>query len=87
MRKLKKNIWPYQIGIEVEHNDPVNDTMLEWCSDLIGIRFKDWYSYYSYSLKIRVYAFKDRETLLIFKLKWGQHVNKETIQRDNKEHS
>jgi hypothetical protein len=44
--------------------------MDEWCSEGVGRRFKDWYGYNTWDKK-RIYAFKDEQTLLVFKLIWG----------------
>lgn len=63
MRKLKKNIWPHVVSIK----EPKDKKPDEWCKDHVGIRFKDWYSY-SPTIGVREYAFKDTETMLVFKL-------------------
>jgi hypothetical protein len=63
VRKLKKEIWPYQILV-VEFTDKVD----AWCTTNLGLRFRDWYSY-DYE-QGRLYGFKDSETLLLFKLRW-----------------
>lgn len=68
MRKLKTNVWPYTIAIQSNNFSPD-----QWCSDNVGRRFADWYSYDD-SRRKRVYAFKDEATLLVFKLKWGYNV-------------
>ncbi len=78
MRQLKKNVWPYQIVLKNEV--PINgvfvlpsDATDKWCSETLGIRFKDWYGY-NLDKDKRVYAFKDEATLLVFKLTWGNRA-------------
>jgi len=68
MRKLKHDIWPHQIILKGGQDEAI----ARWCCGNCGCRFRDWYSY-----KIdnnRLYAFKDTETLLTFKLTWGQYA-------------
>lgn len=72
MRKLKKELWPYIIS--VRSND--YPTMDKWCSEQLGYRFKNWYSYsdrtnWNGANLSRVYAFNDEAVYLVFKLKWG----------------
>lgn len=66
MRKLKRDVWPHQVL--VKHS---NAEAEQWCKQTIGYRFKDWYSYDLMDTEHRVFAFKDTETLVVFKLKWG----------------
>ena len=68
VRVLRKEIWPYQVVLRNESDEP-----LAWCKEYVGRRFRDWYSY-NMSSKSIVYAFRDEHTLLIFKLKWGNYV-------------
>lgn len=68
MRKLKKHVWPYQITVP---SSPENAKGDAWCKSNIGQRFKDWYSFDTDYGRKRIFAFKDEETLLVFKLKWG----------------
>lgn len=75
MRKLKHDVWPCQINLKIRQNDKIDDEIFKWCNETIGLRFKNWFSY-SYGVEDRLYAFKDSETLLVFKLKWGQYVNR-----------
>ncbi len=71
MRQLKRDIWPYAIAL---HNaDEESKSITEWCTETVGYRFRDWYSY-SVKGHNRVYAFKDEDTLLVFKLKWGNYA-------------
>lgn len=63
MRKLNKSIWPVQT-IVIDYEGKIE----QWCKDILGRRFRDWYSYDSDNG--RVYAFRDEETLLVFKLRW-----------------
>lgn len=70
MRKLKKEVWPYQILIPKSN---LQDVMLvkkieDWCKECIGRRFVHWYSYLQDDGLL--YAFNDEETLLAFKLRW-----------------
>jgi hypothetical protein len=44
-----------------------------WCSLSIGKEFRDWYSY-DVDERKRVFAFKEEDDLLIFKLRW-KHAN------------
>ena len=71
MRKLKTELWPYQITIPVSNNGKLDD---RWCDAYIGRRFRDWYSF-NVDHNKRLFAFKDEETLLVFKLKWGYNGN------------
>lgn len=73
MRKLKKEIWPYSLRLNVRIDSGVDIDILDWSRSHIGKRFRDWYSY-SFGKDDRIYAFRDSETLLVFKLKWGQYV-------------
>ena len=66
MRKLKKEVWPYEIHVKTATKE-----MDEWCGLHLGRRFQDWYRYYSDSLEKTIFAFKEEETLLVFKLKWN----------------
>jgi len=63
MRKLNKELWPYQVLV---NNDIAK--IEQWCKDHLGRRFRDWYSYDT--TNGRLYAFTDTEILLIFKLRW-----------------
>ena len=63
MRQLKKGIWPYRITVVSFERNIEN-----WCEEMLGRRFCDWYSYDTPSG--RLYAFKDEETLLMFMLMW-----------------
>jgi hypothetical protein len=78
VRKLKKNVWPYQSVLNLEIDDQQDKEMVKWCNETIGLRFRDWYSY-SFNRNRRIYAFKDEATLLVFKIKWGQHGTKARI--------
>lgn len=75
MRNLKKDIWPYQIRLNMPNLHTVKELLApdEWCVNTVGRRFVDWYSY-SLTDKSRVYAFKDEATLLVFKITWGNYV-------------
>jgi hypothetical protein len=65
VRKLKKNVWPYQVLMK-----PDAPTLIDiWCTENLGRRFNDWFSYNSEDK--RIYAFKDEATLLVFKLRWS----------------
>lgn len=66
MRKLNKNVWPFQCVLGEHHGCNAD----KWCSDFVGRRFLDWYGY-NISNGLRVYAFKDEAHLLILKMKWG----------------
>lgn len=74
MRKLRTEVWPYQITLPHGIDQKANDEVFKWCNEAIGLRFKDWFSY-SYDLDKTLYAFKDEATLVIFKLKWKYHVS------------
>ena len=64
MRKLKQEVWPFQITI-MSNNDSIDD----WCRENIGRRFRDWYGYYA--TEGRIYAFKEAADLIVFKLRWS----------------
>lgn len=64
MRKLKIGVWPFQIT-----TCNLDKEIDKWCEEYLGYRFRNWYSYFINDRE-RVFAFKDSETLLIFKLKW-----------------
>ncbi len=74
MRTLKKEIWPYQVFVKMPTAETVNELVAldNWCTQSIGRRFVDWYSY-GLGDKTRIYAFKDEATLLIFKITWGHY--------------
>lgn len=76
MRTLKKEIWPHQVYVKMPAVESVNELVAldNWCSQSVGRRFIDWYSY-GFGNGIRIYAFKDEETLLVFKLTWGHYGN------------
>lgn len=65
MRKLKKELWPFQIILKSG-----SEEIDKWCEEAIGRRFLDWYGYY-YQDNTKIYAFKDEATLLVFKLRWN----------------
>jgi hypothetical protein len=88
MRKLKYDIWPHTV---ILYNllpdrawDPITlrwipavvsrDKIEKWCLENCGHRFKDWYSYADNNNV--TYAFKDTETLLTFKLIWGNYAKR-----------
>jgi hypothetical protein len=73
VRKLKKEVWPYQINLKIHNDDKIDGEIFRWCNESIGHRFKHWFGY-SFGENTKLYAFKDEETLLVFKLKWGQYV-------------
>lgn len=64
MRKLKKDTWPYQVTTR-----NLDTKIDKWCEECLGYRFRNWYSYFTNNEE-RVFAFKDSEALLVFKLKW-----------------
>ena len=68
MRKLRTEIWPYRITTKIGNPSTDNDIDL-WCRKVLGMRFRDWYSYDV--LNGREFAFKDSESLMLFKLTWG----------------
>lgn len=68
MRQLKSKIWPYTITIGCI--TAINNSIDEWCSRNVGRRFSEWYGY-NLDVERRIYAFKNQETLLVFKLIWG----------------
>ncbi len=69
MRKLKKEIWPYQTILDNKEWGP-NYTPEKWCRDNIGHRFKEWYSYRDNERSKLCFGFKDEATLLVFLIKW-----------------
>lgn len=73
MRKLKHDVWPYQITIK-----STDESIDKWCVESLGQRFREWYGYYT-THEERIYAFKDEATLLVFKIKWGQYGTKARI--------
>lgn len=73
MRKLKKDIWPYQANLKIRSDSGIDEEITKWCNENLGYRFSQWFSYWMEPER-RLYAFKDSETLLVFKLKWGQYV-------------
>ena len=62
MRKLNIEVWPYQVTTCTDGQQEDN-----WCKLCIGIRSTDWYSYDVDSYR-RLYAFKDSESVLMFRL-------------------
>jgi hypothetical protein len=81
VRNLKKEIWPYQMEIRMPDVKSAAELLApdKWCTEIIGLRFKDWYSYtLRDSQGRRVYAFRDEATLLVFKLTWGNYGVKAT---------
>ncbi|HEY6435442.1 MAG TPA: hypothetical protein VIY47_02550 [Ignavibacteriaceae bacterium] len=68
MRKLKKEVWPFQIIIKTEEF-----SVDEWCTESFGRRFETWYSY-NIEVGKRIFAFKEEECLLLFKLRWNCNV-------------
>jgi len=66
MRKLKQQVWPFQI--KIMNNGPIKP-IDDWCAENLGRRFNEWFSY-DWEDK-RVYAFKDEATLIVFKLRWS----------------
>lgn len=71
MRKLKTEIWPHQV--KISHDFGKNDNEARaWCETKLGYRFKDWYCYDTGEFPAcMLFAFKDAETALMFKLKFG----------------
>lgn len=69
MRKLKHEVWPHQIVLRGGQDTDI----AKWCWKNVGLRFQDWYGY-DIGDGHRLYAFKDTETLLTFKLTWGNYV-------------
>jgi hypothetical protein len=65
VRKLKKEVWPFQITIKT-----TNEGIDKWCEENLGKRFQEWYGYYT-THEERIFAFKDEATLLVFKLRWS----------------
>lgn len=65
MRYLNKIVWPYQTTLKVIHTGGVMD---RWCNEYIGKQCSDWYAFTDYGRTI--YAFKDEQSLLVFKLTW-----------------
>jgi hypothetical protein len=41
VRKLKKNIWPYQIEFNLKIDGQEDKEMAKWCTESIGLRLKD----------------------------------------------
>ena len=79
MRYLKKDLWPYQTDIGWAQNEPVK-TQIEiraWCETCIGKRSEDWFDYPQAGRII--FAFKDKDSLLVFKITWGYNGNKKNI--------
>jgi hypothetical protein len=70
VRKLNKDVWPYQITIPKENLREVTlvKSIEDWCKEYIGRRFVHWYSYMNEQGVL--YAFNDEATLLAFKLRW-----------------
>jgi hypothetical protein len=74
MRHLNKKVWPYQISMVGHMMYILND----WCADTLGKENKNWYSYEIWD-NVRIYAFRDSEILLAFKLTWGNYEHKKDI--------
>jgi len=74
MRKFDNKIWPYVVEIIPPPSDLIEIPWWyktdQWCFKNIGKRFKDWYGYNLSSHFKRTYAFKDKETALVFSLIW-----------------
>lgn len=74
MRTLKKEVWPYQIFVKIPLAENIHELskLDNWCANSVGRRSRDWYSH-SIGYQKNVYAFKDKEAILIFKLTWGNY--------------
>lgn len=68
MRVLRKNVWPATVRITSDNHKP----LAKWCEDNCGYRFQGWYSYkaYAHPVDTVIYAFKDEQTAMVFKLRW-----------------
>lgn len=64
MRRLNKEIWPYQLII-----DNCNLAIDKWCDECIGLYFHVWFGYELGNGK-KLYAFKSEDDFFIFKLTW-----------------
>lgn len=78
MRKLKREIWPYEIILQKAETIPDARNIDKWCNETLGYRFRDWYSY-SIHGDNRIFAFRDEAVLLVFKLKWGNYAIRENV--------
>ena len=74
MRVLNKSVWPYTVTI-FKYDDAAEVEPEEWCRQNIGTRFRDYYSY-DVENRRRIYGFRDEQSLLVFKLTWGNYVKK-----------
>jgi len=75
MRKLKKEVWPHQvclpqIDLAAGQFLKVEEDPGAWCRTHVGRRFQDWYSYLQTDGRV-IYAFKDPQMALFFKLLWS----------------
>lgn len=71
MRVLNKRYWPYQMSIKDSHRlhpdelAKVVDERKRWCRE--NIDSTDWYNFGPVN---SIFAFKDADTVLAFKLRW-----------------
>jgi hypothetical protein len=76
MRQLNRKVWPYRCVLKDVYDRDANGYLvpqradggkiINWCNDRIGK--KEWYYYREKNDMI--YAFKDEEALLLFKITW-----------------
>jgi hypothetical protein len=64
VRQLNKKVWPFTIKLKGTNND-----YYTWCSESLGKMYSNWYLYEEGSET--TIAFKDEESLLVFKLRWA----------------
>jgi hypothetical protein len=65
VRQLKKELWPYLLRLAVDRTED------EWLNKNIGKYHEEWYRYYQSGTEEIIYAFKNAEDMLVFKLKYG----------------
>lgn len=69
VRHLNRKLWPFQTEIRIKESRSNIDG---WCSTNIGKQSSEWYSYSEHG-SITTYAFRDEQSLLVFKITWGNY--------------
>ena len=68
MRMLKRNVWPYTCSIDYQDS---YENIKVWCFQHFGKKSNLWFEYAANDKQF--FSFKDTESLLLFKLTWGQY--------------
>ena len=70
MRHLKNDVWPYQCEIPVGFYRDEYPNMERYCNEMVGTIHHDWYVMSYNSCKSWMFAFKNVEDAIMFKLRW-----------------